>query len=188
MHLINQGAFNFERLTSSATTGPGALASALGPGAPTGGAGGLDNEGEGAGDPLFFLDFLLGAGAGTSAAGGEAVGVVAATGAGVGGAVAAAGGGELTGTAAAGGGELTGVAAAAGGVATGAAVGVAAGGEDAGAGDLGLLAAGAVAGAAGVAGVVVGAAAGAWPPTPATTTHTNARTSILFLPSISVFF
>ncbi|CAI0405643.1 unnamed protein product, partial [Linum tenue] len=187
MHLINQGAFNFERLTSSATTGPGALASALGPGAPTGGAGGLDNEGEGAGDPLFFLDFLLGAGAGTSAAGGEAVGVVAATGAGVGGAVAAAGGGELTGTAA-GGGELTGVTAAAGGVATGAAVGLAAGGEDAGAGDLGLLAAGAVAGAAGVAGVVVGAAAGAWPPTPATTTHTNARTSILFLPSISVFF
>ncbi|KAJ6419793.1 hypothetical protein OIU84_029836 [Salix udensis] len=170
-------------LTSSATE-PGAMDSALGPGASVGGAGGLNNDGPGA-DACFFLGFfLLGVGAGTSAVGvatGELVG--GATGTGDGGDFA---GGELTGAGA--GGELTGATAGGGvaiGVATGVgtvcfgedATGVAAGGDDTGAG---VGAANGTEGVVGVAGVDVGDAAGAWPPTPATMTQISAKPSMPF--------
>lgn len=50
------------------------MESALGPGAPTGGAGGPSSSGAGAGAPCFLLFFLLGAGAfaGVSVGGAEA--------------------------------------------------------------------------------------------------------------------
>lgn len=128
-------------VTSSFCEGLGADISSLGPGASDGGAGGLDNAGEGDGE-VFFFD-LDGAGAGTSAGivgelsrvGGEAV----------------AAGGELTGTAA--GGEATGDATGAGGGEAG--IGGAEVGEDAGALAGGVVVTGDVAG--GVVVLVVGA-------------------------------
>lgn len=172
-------------LSSAADAGPGEEASRLGPGAPTGGAGGPSNAGEGAG-ALCFLPFfvfffdLLGAAAGTSAlgvtAGVEAVGGEL-TGTGVGGELTGTGaGGELTGAGF--GGVLTGATTggdAAGDLATGtgaagetagvtvAAVGDEAGGDDfgeaTGAGDFGLVGAatGAAEGVVTVGGDVVGA-------------------------------
>lgn len=102
--------------------GPGDDASSLGPGAPVGGAGGPNNDGEGAGAPPRFTPFffvLLGAGAGTSCA--------------VVGAATGEGGDELTGTGA--GGELTGT-----GAGGGELTGVAAGGDDAGGEEVGVAA------------------------------------------------
>lgn len=191
-----------ECTSSAADAGPGEEASRLGPGAPTGGAGGPSNAGEGAG-ALCFLPFfvfffdLLGAAAGTSAlgvtAGVEAVGGEL-TGTGVGGELTGTGaGGELTGAGF--GGVLTGATTggdAAGDLATGtgaagetagvtvAAVGDEAGGDDfgeaTGAGDFGLVGAatGAAEGVVTVGGDVVGADDGDWPPTPAKTMQINA--------------
>lgn len=81
-------------LSSLSDVGLGEMTSALGPGAPTGGAGGPSSSGAGAGAACFLLFFLLGVGAlaGASVGGAEAgaggedsAGGVAASGAGDGG-------------------------------------------------------------------------------------------------------